>query len=81
MTAIYGMKIGQEKHTWIDPNAKAIGVIYDPDLTARIGLFRSRSDCGRDRRQGLGQSSASNGGRYQGVAARRLEGSSSIPFW
>jgi maleylacetate reductase len=36
MTALYGMKIGQEKRTWTDPNAKARTVIYDPDLTATL---------------------------------------------
>jgi maleylacetate reductase len=36
MTALYGMKIGQEKRTWTDPNAKARSVIYDPDLTATL---------------------------------------------
>ena len=36
MTALYGMKIGQEKRTWTDPDAKARSVIYDPDLTATL---------------------------------------------
>lgn len=36
MTALYGMKIGNEKRTWTDPNAKARSVIYDPDLTATL---------------------------------------------
>jgi alcohol dehydrogenase class IV len=36
MTALYGMKIGAEKRTWIDPNAKAHSVIYDPDVTATL---------------------------------------------
>jgi maleylacetate reductase len=36
MTALYGMKIGQEKRTWTDPNARARSVIYDPDLTATL---------------------------------------------
>jgi maleylacetate reductase len=36
MTAIYGMKIGEEKRTWIDPAAKASSVIYDPDLVASL---------------------------------------------
>lgn len=36
MTALYGMKIGNEKRTWTDPAAKARSVIYDPDLTATL---------------------------------------------
>jgi maleylacetate reductase len=36
MTALYGMKIRQEKRAWIDPAAKARTVIYDPDLTASL---------------------------------------------
>jgi maleylacetate reductase len=36
MTALYGMKIGQEKRTWTDPAAKARTVIYDPDLTLTL---------------------------------------------
>lgn len=36
MTALYGMKIGDEKRTWNDPAAKACGVIYDPDLIASL---------------------------------------------
>jgi maleylacetate reductase len=36
MTALYGMKIGQEKRTWTDAAARARTVIYDPDLTATL---------------------------------------------
>ena len=36
MTALYGMKIGNEKRTWTDPSAKARSVIYDADLTATL---------------------------------------------
>lgn len=36
MTALYGMKIGDEKRTWNDPAAKACCVIYDPNLLASL---------------------------------------------
>jgi maleylacetate reductase len=36
MTALYGVKIGQEKRTFVDPGAKPLAVIYDPDLTASL---------------------------------------------
>jgi maleylacetate reductase len=36
MTALYGMKIGNEKRTTTDPSAKARAVIYDPDLTLTL---------------------------------------------
>jgi maleylacetate reductase len=36
LTALYGMKTGQEKRTWTDLAAKPHTVIYDPDLTASL---------------------------------------------
>jgi maleylacetate reductase len=36
MTALYGVKIGQEKRTFIDVAAKPRTVIYDADLTASL---------------------------------------------
>jgi maleylacetate reductase len=36
MTALYGMKVGQEKRTWTDAAAKARTVIYDPNLTVSL---------------------------------------------
>jgi maleylacetate reductase len=36
MTPLYGVKIGLEKRTWVDPVAKPRTVIYDPDLLATL---------------------------------------------
>lgn len=36
MTPLYGLKIGLEKRTWVDPAAKPRTVIYDPDLIASL---------------------------------------------
>jgi alcohol dehydrogenase class IV len=36
MTPLYGLKIGLEKRTWVDPAAKPRTVIYDPELVASL---------------------------------------------
>lgn len=36
MTALYGVKLGLEKRTWLDPAAKPRTVIYDSDLLASL---------------------------------------------
>jgi alcohol dehydrogenase class IV len=41
MTALYGMKIGQEKRTWTDSAAKARAVVYDPDLTLTLPKYET----------------------------------------
>jgi maleylacetate reductase len=41
MTTLYGMKIGQEKRTWIDVAAQPRTVIYDPDLTSSLPAYET----------------------------------------
>jgi len=41
MTALYGMKIAEEKRTWTDGAARARTVIYDPDLTATLPTYET----------------------------------------